>query len=46
MSTRKITDLPRKSAGSEQAEDVMGGRKLESFSGKRRRVGPKAHTRA
>jgi hypothetical protein len=27
MSTRKITDLPKKSVSSEQAEDVKGGRK-------------------
>ena len=36
MSTRKITDLPKKSVSSEQAEDVKGGRKMSKFGGKRR----------
>jgi hypothetical protein len=34
MSTRKITDLPKKSVSNEQAEDVKGGRKLKQFGGK------------
>jgi hypothetical protein len=33
MSTRKITDLPKKSVSSEQAEDVKGGRKAKKFAG-------------
>jgi hypothetical protein len=33
MSTRKITDLPKKSVSSEKAEDVKGGRKARKFSG-------------
>jgi hypothetical protein len=34
MSTRKITDLPKKSVKSEKAEGVKGGRKsLKSFQG-------------
>jgi len=33
MSTRKITDLPKKSVSSEKAEDVKGGRKLRKFAG-------------
>ncbi len=35
MSTRKISDLPSKSVGSEQAEDVKGGRKLKKFGGRK-----------
>jgi len=35
MSTRKITDLPKKSVSSEQAEDVKGGRKMKKFGGRR-----------
>jgi hypothetical protein len=34
MSTRKITDLPKKSVSSEQAEDVKGGRKMKKFGGR------------
>lgn len=37
MSTRKITDLPKKSVSSEQAEDVKGGRKMKKFGGKKGR---------
>jgi hypothetical protein len=37
MSTKKITDLPKKSVSSEQAEDVKGGRKARKFGGKRGR---------
>ena len=35
MSTRKITDLPKKSVSSEKAEDVKGGRKrgVKSYAG-------------
>ena len=33
MSTRKITDLPKKSVSSEKAEDVKGGRKARKFAG-------------
>jgi hypothetical protein len=35
MTSRKITDLPKKSVSSEQAEDVKGGRKMKKFAGKR-----------
>jgi hypothetical protein len=37
MSTRKITDLPKKNVSSEQAGDVKGGRKAARFGGKRGR---------
>jgi hypothetical protein len=33
MSTRKITDLPKKNVSSEQAGDVKGGRKARKFGG-------------
>jgi len=34
MSTRKITDLPKKSVSSEKAEDVKGGRRrAKKFAG-------------
>lgn len=56
MSTRKITDLPKKSVSSEKAEDVKGGRKARKFSaaggnmkrkikGGAAKVGPFAKTR-
>jgi hypothetical protein len=35
MSTRQITDLPKKDVSNEQAEDVKGGRKMKKFGGKR-----------
>ena len=35
MTSRKITDLPSKNVGSEQAEDVKGGRKMKKFGGKK-----------
>lgn len=41
MSTRKITDLPKKSVSSEQAADVKGGAKLKKFGGKKSRKNAK-----
>jgi len=43
MSTRKITDLPKKSVSSDKAEDVKGGRKLNKFGGHRGSAKKKSH---